>query len=455
MISGDAPNIAIVDDEADIRSALAQMLQLEGYAPIEFESAQEALTHIDANFPGIVIADLRMPGIDGSALFARLRRCDPDLPVIMMSGHGDIAIAVGLVRDGAYDFLAKPFDGDALLAAVRRALDSRALTMENRRLRSPEAASSYGSIVGESPQAEMLRQTIALLAQADIDVLIVGESGTGKTLIANALHRRSPRGRKALVSIACKALPDTHAESLLFGHASGAFAGAQFPRVGQLLQADGSTVVLDHVDGLPMPLQARLRQTLEDGAILASGATQPQSTRFRTISTTTADLDTLVDSGSFDRSLYFKLGAFRLEVPPLRSRRGDVMILFRTFLADACAELGRDPPLLSSATWKRLQDYDWPGNIRELRSFAANVAHGLGETGLASNRIADAVRQAGLKEATSAFEADIIRSTLSQHMGDVAATIAALQLPRKTFYDKLARHRIDPNDFRPRRVPRP
>lgn len=454
MSRGGASTVAIVDDEADIRTALAQMLQLEGHSPIQFQNGEEALALIDANFPGIVIADLRMPGLDGSALFSRFRRCDPDLPVIMMSGHGDIATAVELVRNGAYDFLAKPFDCDALLASVRRALDSRALALENRRLRNPDAVSSHGSILGESPEIERLRHTIAQLAQTDIDVLIVGESGTGKNLIASSLHRRSPRGRKAMVGINCNALPDTHAGSLLFGHVSGAFAGAQFPRVGQLLQADGSTLLLDHVEGLPKALQSRLRQTLEEGTILAMGASQPQTSLFRTVSSTSADLDALVDQGQFDRSLYFRLSAFRLEVPPLRARRGDVMILFRAFLADASAELKRDPPLLSSAIWKRLQDYDWPGNVRELRSFAANVALGLGEAALASNGSATELGETGLKEATSTFEADLIRTTLDRHAGDVAATIAALQLPRKTFYDKLARHRIDPNDYRPRRPSR-
>jgi two-component system, NtrC family, C4-dicarboxylate transport response regulator DctD len=451
MTSGQVSTIAIVDDEADIRSALSQMLRLEQWHPIEFSDAQSALTHIDASFPGIVIADLRMPGLDGSGLFNRLQRCDPELPVIMISGHGDIATAVDLVQRGAYDFLSKPFDGAALIASVRRALEKRALVLENRSLRNHPVLTEKGGILGESPEIEQLRQTIIQLAQADIDVLITGESGVGKSLVASTLHRRSPRGRKAMITVDCCALPSGQAESLLFGHVSGAFAGAQFPRSGQLLLADGGTLFLDHVDGLPRSLQARIQQALEDRTILPVGANQSQVSNFRTISATDADLNSMVEDEAFDRSLYYRLGAYRLHVPPLRARSGDVVVLFRAFLAEAAAELRRDAPALSPSIWNRLQNYDWPGNVRELRSFAANVALGLGDSISTKRPSPPNESQAGLKDATAAFEADMIRNMLDIYAGDIATTIAALQLPRKTFYDKLTRHAINPNDYRTNR----
>jgi two-component system, NtrC family, C4-dicarboxylate transport response regulator DctD len=448
MTSGDVSTIAIVDDEADIRSALRQMLELEGLHPIEFSDAEGALSGIDATFPGIVIADLRMPGLDGNGLFNRLVRCDPELPVIMISGHGDIATAVDLVQRGAYDFLSKPFEPSALIASVRRALEKRTLVLENRRLRDQPAPAASGAILGESREIEQLRHTIMQLAQADIDVLITGESGVGKSLVAATLHRRSPRARKLMVTVDCNALSVDHAESLLFGHVSGAFAGAQFPRSGQLLFADGGTLFLDHVDGLPPALQARVQQSLEDRAVLPVGGNQKQTSNFRTISATDAGLDAMVENGEFDRSLFFRLGAYRLEIPPLRARRGDVVVLFRTFLGEAAAELKRDPPMLTPSVWNRLQNYDWPGNVRELRSFAANVALGLGDAAAASRTPLADDQQPGLKEAIAAFEADMIRNMLDQNGGDIAATIAALRLPRKTFYDKLARHAINPNDYR-------
>ncbi len=443
--------IAIVDDEPDIRSGLRQMLELEQLKPIEFADAESALAQIDATFAGVVISDLRMPGIDGSGLFDRLFRCDPELPVIMISGHGDIATAVDLVRRGAYDFLSKPFEGNALIASVRRALEKRALVLENRNLRGRPAAYFHGAILGDSPEIEQLRQTLLQLAQADIDVMITGESGVGKSLIAATLHNRSPRGRKAMVIVNCDALPSEQAESLLFGHVSGGLSGAQFPRTGQLLLADGSTLFLDHVDGLSRSLQGRIQHVIEQRSILPIGGAQPRITSFRTISATAADLDTKIDRGEFDRSFYFRLGAFRLVVPPLRHRRDDVVVLFRAFLAEASAELKREPPVLSPSVWRRLQDHDWPGNVRELRSFAANVALGLGNSGasLPASR-----PHSGLKKAIAAFEAETIRAALDRYSGDIAATIGALHLPRKTLYDKLARYSIDANDYRPSRARR-
>lgn len=451
MTPGKLSTIAIVDDEADIRSALRQMLELEQLQPIEFADAESALAHIDASFPGIVIADLRMPGLDGSGLFNRLLRCDPELPVIMISGHGDIATAVDLVQRGAYDFLSKPFASDSLIASVRRALEKRSLVLENRSLRANPAALASGAILGESSAIEQLRHTLAQLAQADIDVLITGESGVGKSLIAETLHRRSPRARKSMVTVDCNALPSEHAESLLFGHVSGAFAGAQFPRSGQLLIADGSTLFLDHVDALPRALQARIQQIMETRTVLPVGGNQPQASQFRTIAATGTDLEAMVGNGEFDRSLFFRLGAFRLEVPPLRNRRDDVIVLFRAFLAKAAEDLKRDPPMLSQSIWNRLQHYDWPGNVRELQSFAANVALGLGDSYIVARPSPPSEDLPGLKEAIAAFEADMIRNMLDLHSGDIAATIAALQVPRKTFYDKLARHAITPNDYRANR----
>lgn len=453
MTAGAAATVAIVDDEPDIRMAVRQMLELENLQVIEFSGAEAALGRIDADFAGVVIADLRMPGLDGSALFNRLARLDPELPVIMISGHADIATAVDLVRRGAYDFLSKPFDGDALVASVRRALEKRTLVLENRRLRDQPAAFASDVLLGESPEIEALRQTLTQLAHGDVDVLITGESGTGKSLIAETLHRRSPRARKAMVTVDCGALSGELAESLLFGHVSGAFAGAQFPRSGQLQLADGSTLFLDRVEALPPTLQARLQQALEKGVILPMGASQGQSSQFRTISATSGDLDAMIDDGRFDRSLSFRLGGFRLLVPPLRARRGDAVILFRAFLAEAADTLKRAPPVISPSIWRRLQDHDWPGNVRELRSFATNVALGVGET-LDAPKTSGFGDDTGLKEATAAFEADMIRATLDRQGGDIAATLAVLQLPRKTFYDKLARHGIDPNDYRSGRVRR-
>lgn len=448
MITTGSGLVAIVDDEAEVRRALRQLLEIEQFTALEFPNAEQALSGIGADFPGVVIADLRMPGLDGIGLFNRLARLDPELPVIMISGHGDIATAVDLVRRGAYDFLSKPFDADRLVATVRRALDKRALALENRALRQPRASGGAGVLLGESPEMEQLRHIVDQLVEADVDVLIAGESGTGKSLVAAMLHRRSPRSRKAMVTVDCRALPGEQAESLLFGHASGAFPGAQFPRTGQLLLADAGTLFLDHVEGLPAPLQSRVQQALEQGAIVPVGGNQAQSTRFRTLSATSANLAALSSDGAFLPSLFFRLGAFRLVLPPLRERRDDVIVLFRVFLLEEAERLKCEPPALTPAVWRRLKDHDWPGNIRELRSFAANVALGLAEGTAAGTRGQPLFADGSLKSAVARFESEAICSALESHRGDVAMTIAELDLPRKTFYDKLARHGIDPATYR-------
>lgn len=442
-------NIAIVDDEVDVRAALTEMFELEHLPSVAFRDGESALSAIDATFPGIVISDLRMPGMDGYGLFNRLRQIDPELPVIILSGHGDLASAVDLVKRGAYDFLAKPFDSDTLLAAVRRALEKRSLVLENRLLRQQTVAPERDALLGDSPLIEHFRQTLAQLANAEVDVLISGESGTGKSLAASTLHRRSARGRQAMIVVDCGALLGDHAESLLFGHVSGAIPGAQFPRTGQLARADGSTLFLDHVDGLTTSLQARILQSLESRTVLPVGGNQPVASHFRTVSATSTDIQSLIAAGDFDRSLYFRLSGFHLEVPPLRARKGDVVQLFRAFLAEASAELKREPPLISPAVWRKLQDHDWPGNVRELKSFAANVALGLGDSRTQPPAVTQRHDQPGLKEAVAIFEADMIRKTLAQTGGEIAAALTILNLPRKTLYDKLARHEIDPDDYRP------
>lgn len=443
--------VAIVDDEVEVCEALRELLEVEQFAPVEFRGAEQALQYIGADFPGIVITDLRMPGIDGIGLFDRLSRIDPELPVIVISGHGDIATAVDLVRRGAYDFLAKPFDADQLIATVRRALDKRALVLENRALRQPRPSAGLGALLGESRAMEQMRLTIDQLVLADVDVMICGESGSGKSLVAEILHRRSPRSRKPLVTLDCGALPEAQAESLIFGHVSGALPGAQFPRIGQLQLANMGTLLLDHIDGLPSPLQGRMQQAFEDGVAIPVGGSQPQSARFRTLSATSADLDALSRNGAFLSSLFFKLGAFRITLPPLRDRGDDTVLLFREFLLEEATRLKREPPALTPGVWSRLKDHDWPGNVRELRGFAASVVLGLTGDERATINKRDLARSDALKVAVARFEHEAIRTALERNQGDIAATTAELGLPRKTFYDKLTRHGLDAADYRPAR----
>jgi two-component system, NtrC family, C4-dicarboxylate transport response regulator DctD len=438
--------VAVVDDEADLRAALCETLTLEDLETIDFAGVTDALKVINTDFPGIVITDLRMPERDGRALFDHLAKLDPELPVIILSGHGDMETAVDLVRRGAYDFLAKPFDVNALLISVRRALEKRALVLENRTLRDVRAVRGESAFLGDSEAAKQVRATLDQLAQADIDVLIEGEIGTGKTLAAGWLHRHSARARRPLVAVDCAALPPDHADSILFGHVSGAHAGAASPRSGQVVLANGGTLFLDNIDRLDMRLQTGLLRVIDQGNVIPVGGTQPMATQFRAVAATSVNLDQLAGYGNFSAALFFRLAGFRLSLPPLRARRDDVYPMFRAFLAEEAAQLDRDLPVVTAEIWRWLGEHDWPGNTRELRNFARTVVLGLP----LNMQRADAapVEDAGLRDAVARFEAETIRATLIRASGDAAEAIAALKLPRKTFYDKLTRYKIDISAYR-------
>lgn len=439
--------VAVIDDEADLRDALCDCLALEGLTPLAFASGEAALKEIDPHFPGIVLTDLRMPGIDGQGVFTRLAELDSDLPVIVLTGHGDLDTAVDLMRRGAYDFISKPFVPEMLLQSVRRALEKRGLVLENRKLVAEAVQGSDQLVAGESPIAGRLREAIRLLAATGLSVLISGEPGTGKSLIAELIHRKGPNGHRQAVTIDCSALPLDHAESILFGHASGAFQGASMPRTGQLLRADGATLILDRADRLPLALQLGIRRFMETGTMHPVGANQGVKVSTRIIATADPSIEAAVQDGRFDRSLYDLLGGYRIDLPPLRDRRQDIALLFRAFLTDAARDAGRDLPMISPAVWRRLETHGWPGNARELKGFAASVALGLGALELKSQPVVrpDAT---GLKTALAEYEEALIRESLEQHRGDIARTIAALELPRKTFYDRAARYGIDPADYR-------
>lgn len=437
-------DVAVVDDDDALREAVCQALELDGLTPRPFSSGDAALASIDRSFPGIVLTDLRMPGMDGLALFAALHIRDPDLPVIVFTGHGDIVTAVDLMQRGAYDFIAKPFASGLLLPSVARALEKRTLVLENRRLKAETVPDAGLRLIGESRSIANIREIIAQLAGTDISVMIDGETGTGKGLVAALLHSRSKRASRPMVTIDCSALPAHHADSYLFGHASGGVAGAQFPRTGQLMRAHGSSLFLDKADCLTPELQARIARVLEDGEVLPLGANQPLRLDVRLISTCVADLrDT-----AFNPALGFRLSEYQITIPPLRARREDIVPLFRAFLLEASNAAKREPPMITPAIWHRLQSSDWPGNAHELKSYALAVASGLDQFE-AQPASVSGTEAAGLKQAVEQFEDRLVREALQRTGGDVRKTIALLQLPRKTFYDKLARYGIDIAAYRP------
>lgn len=436
--------VALIEDDLAFREALAENLTLSGFAVSAFEAAAPALRMLTERFEGVVVTDLRMPGLDGRQLVERLTAIDPDLPVIMMTGHGDIADAVEAMRRGAYDFLAKPFAPDRLVETLRRALEKRSLVLDNRRLAALAADDKWAiPLSGESRAIEALRAAVLQLADAQVDVLIEGETGAGKEVVARAIHNAGRRRLKPFVAVSCAALPTGGIESQLVGHEAGAFSGALRRRVGQIEQSDQGSLFLDEIDLAPRTAQRLLLRVLEEREVLPLGATQAQALDLRILAATKADPAEAVRRGELREDLYYRLNVVRLRIPPLRERREDIALLFARFLGRAADRLGRDIPQIDHTMRRRLLEYDWPGNLRELSNFASEVA-----VGIAAPEVS-LPPEAGLAERLQIYEAELIREALTACRGDIRGVTAMLKLPRKTLYDKLARHGIRPADHRP------
>jgi two-component system C4-dicarboxylate transport response regulator DctD len=441
-------DVAFIDDDEVLRAANLQALMLAGLKVAPYPSALAALEEIDADFPGVVVSDVRMPRIDGLELFRRLKRIDPDLPVILITGHGDIAMAVDAMREGAYDFIAKPYALDRLLGSIRHALEKRRLVLENRALRrAAEAASGAMPLLGATEEMERLRKMVRQLADADVDVLIEGETGSGKEVVANLLHRWSKRAPRPFVVVNCGALPETVIESELFGHEAGAFTGALKKRVGRIEHAQGGTLFLDEIEAMSPALQVKLLRVLEAREVMPLGTNEVRRVDIRVVAASKADLRALVAQGIFREDLYYRLHVAPVRIPPLRDRRADVPLLFGHFLAKATKKFARPPSAIGEEIRSYLETHDWPGNVRELAHYAERVALGL----ITQAPALPIVAEASLPHRMDAYEAEQIRAALTRCKGDIQETMGLLGIPRKTLYDKLKRHGIDQAAFRPQR----
>lgn len=436
------PAILFVDDDAAMREANVQTLELAGLAVRPFASAQAAMGAIGPEFEGAIITDIRMPGMDGLQFFERIRAIDPEIPVILITGHGDVPMAVRALQDGAFDFLAKPFAAGHLAASAARALAARALVLDNRRLRAAEAARIDSPLIGDTPAMVRLRETIAQVARADIDVLIEGETGTGKELVAAMLHRGSPRSARPFVAVNCAALPEAHAEIELLGHAADAVPGARFARTGRIEASNRGTLFLDDIDGMPLAVQSRLLRVIEEREVLPLGEQRPVPLDLRVIASVKPGLEALIEQGGFRRDLYFRLNVVRLSLPPLRERRADIAPLFAAFVQEAAAQTGRSDFRITDAVRRHLIEHDWPGNVRELRNFAFSAMLGLTEP-----HIWDAAEQ-GLTERVRGYEEMLLREALQAANGRIGHAMELLRIPRKTLYDKMNRAGISPATYR-------
>ncbi|WP_434513972.1 sigma-54-dependent transcriptional regulator [Dechloromonas sp. ARDL1] len=432
--------ILIIEDDPDVALGCEQALQLEGLAAECAGSAELARRRLSADFAGIVISDIRLPGQDGMSLQRELHAIDPELPVVLITGHGDVSMAVQAMKDGAYDFLQKPFAPEQLVDIARRALEKRRLVLEVRQLRRQLDQRDLldARLIGNSAGMARVRGLIGALASSAADVLIHGETGTGKELVARCLHDASPRARGNFVAINCGGLPETLFESEIFGHEAGAYTGAGKRRIGKIEYASGGTLFLDEIETMPVPMQIKLLRVLQERTLERLGSNTPIPIDCRIIAATKEDLPVLSEQGKFRADLYYRLSVATLPLPPLRERREDIPLLFEHFLLQAAARHERPVPPISAGRTQQLVGYHWPGNVRELRNVADRCVLGI-EAGSPpfGQPAGDAPRP--LAETVEAFERALIADALRRH-GSLARTAEALAIAKTTLHDKIRKY---------------
>lgn len=438
--------ILVVEDDRMVRRALVEWLAISGHTTSEADSASAALGLLDREKPDLVLSDVRMPGLSGLELLERLRALDPDLPVVLITGHGDVPLAVAAMRLGAHDFITKPYDPDHLAAIITRALAHQQLRRELRSLReaSGGADAFEKRLIGASRVMETLRQQARKLARLPADVLLYGETGTGKDVLAECLHAASSRSHGPFVAINCAAIPVDLAESELFGHEDGAFTGTRGARPGKFEAAHGGTIFLDEIESMPLPLQAKVLRVLQDRQVERLGSNRARPLDIRVISAAKVDLRMAGDAGQFRADLYYRLAGAELVLPPLRGRESDALLLFALFATQAAKAQGLDVPSLTSADSDAILIHPWPGNVRELKSLAERFAYGLLDPAGGVAKLLGGAQLAGagtapLTARLEAFEKRLIEAALAETGGTVSAAAERLGLPRRTLSDRLAR----------------
>ena len=444
--------LLVVDDDARMRRVLQILAHKIGLESTAAASADEALASFRAEQSDLVVTDLKMPDRSGIDLLRDLREIDAEVPVIVLTAHGTVPTAVEAMKLGAVDYLQKPFDVDALEMVIRRALDLSRFRLENRFLRAETRGSGpFGELVGSSPAIVSVFELVRQVAPTRSAVLVTGETGTGKELIARAIHELSPRKEKLFVPLNCTAIPVDLLESELFGHVRGAFSGAHADRVGKFQAADEGTLFLDEIGDMDVRLQAKLLRVLQEGIIEPLGTNRRIPVDVRIVSSTNRDLEAAMREGRFREDLYFRLNVFQLKLPPLRERTADVALLAETFLAGFARDLGKPALRLAPEAVPMLQAYAWPGNVRELRNVmerAAVLSRGevVGPSLIGSLVRTDAeLRRAdrddlNLERALAQLERRMILDALAATDDDKPAAAMLLGIGDRTLWTKLKKH---------------
>jgi two-component system nitrogen regulation response regulator NtrX len=450
------PTILVVDDEPGVRSSLSGVLRDEGYSVEAVSSGEACLERLTRGPVDLIVLDVWLPGMDGLATLQRLRERQVDAQVVLISGHGNIESAVRAIKLGAFDFVEKPLSLDKTVLVVRNALRQRRLEDENRALRA--RVDRTRTMVGESEAMRHLREQVALAAPTNGRVLIYGENGTGKELVARTIHALSRRRNAAFVEVNCAAIPEELIESELFGHVRGAFTGAVSDRRGKFEIADGGTIFLDEIGDMSLKTQAKVLRVLQEQTMEPVGGTSRIRVDARVLAATNKDLQAEIRAGNFREDLYFRLSVVPIAVPPLRERRMDIRLLADHFMAEFASEYGRRPKRFDVDAAAAVEEYSWPGNVRELRNVIERLmimvpgdTISIGDLGFLDHSAAvrlpaaePAHPQLTLHEARDRFERDLILRTLTDQQGNMSRTADVLGVERSNLYRKMRAFGIAP-----------
>lgn len=434
--------VYLIEDDQTVLRACEQALHLADMAVRTFLNAESAIACLDEEPPAVIVSDVRLPGTSGLELLDQIQKYDRDLPMILITGHGDVSMAVQAMRSNAYDFIEKPFNSARLVDVVRRAMEKRSLLLENRILREQLDTMRDKPLIGHSESMQKIRRTINALAATDVDILILGETGTGKEVVAQALHAQS--GRKGpFVPLNCGALPESIFENEMFGHEQGAFTGAARRRIGKIEHACNGTLFLDEIESMPLSLQVKLLRVLQERCIERLGSNESIPVNCRIVAATKTDLKKLADQGGFRPDLYYRLNVVTIELPPLRHRLNDIPPLMTYLLSQAARRFNRDIPNWTEQDLLQWQQYDWPGNIRELKAVAERMC-----LSLYDSPVSNYTGGVSLSIRMESYERCLIREALRGTNGNVSEAAETLHVPKKTLYDKINRHGLDPDLFR-------
>jgi two-component system nitrogen regulation response regulator NtrX len=451
--------ILVIDDEAGIRDSLRMMLEYEGYEFVGAATGQEGLALVEREAPDLVLLDVKMPGMDGLEVLDRLHASHETLPIVVVSGHGTISTAVDATKKGAFDFIEKPFASDRVLVSLRNALDQRRLKDENRSLK--KAVEVRHQMVGESPALSQVMAAVSRAAPTNATVLIHGESGVGKELVARTIHRNSLRSRERFVQVNCAAIPEELIESELFGHEKGSFTGATEKQVGKFEQADRGTIFLDEVGDMSAKTQAKVLRVLQEGEVERLGSARTIKVDVRVIAATNKNLEEEIEKGGFREDLYFRLAVIPIHVPPLRERPQDIPLLVRHYMDFFSRENNTRPRRITQAALDALQRYRWKGNIRELRNTVERLiimtagetidmpdlpgavrSPAIGGSTAARPGDGDASKIGTLREFKDTSERAFLVGKLRENGWNISKTAEVIDTPRSNLYKKLEQYQI-------------